>query len=43
VVVNPAGTQLTALTPAHPPGIVDVVVTTPGGTATLANGFTFEP
>ena len=31
--VNTDGTQASCITPAHTPGIVDVVVTTPGGTA----------
>ena len=31
VVVDPSGTSLTAVTPAHAPGVVDVVVTTDGG------------
>jgi uncharacterized protein YhjY with autotransporter beta-barrel domain len=35
-------TQLTAVTPAHVAGIVDVVVTTPGGTGTGANLFAYE-
>jgi hypothetical protein len=34
-------TTVAAVTPAHPAGIVDVAVTTPGGTATLLNGFTY--
>ena len=34
-------TQITATTPAHAAGMVDVEVTTPGGSATLADGFTF--
>ncbi|MDQ1153414.1 hypothetical protein QE389_000613 [Brevundimonas sp. SORGH_AS 993] len=38
--VNSA-TQITATTPAHAVGVVNVAVTTPGGTATLANGYTF--
>jgi ubiquitin-large subunit ribosomal protein L40e len=33
--------QITAVTPAHAAGAVDVVVTTPGGLATSAGGFTF--
>jgi parallel beta-helix repeat protein len=40
--VNSA-TQITAVTPAHAPGLVDVRVTTPGGTSanTVADDFTF--
>ncbi len=34
-------TTLTAVTPAHAAGAVAVAVTTPGGTATLADGYTF--
>lgn len=34
-------TQITATTPAHGAGAVDVVATTPGGTATLVSGFTY--
>ncbi len=40
--VNSA-TQITCATPAHPAGPVDVVVTTPGGTATFTGGFTYIP
>jgi len=40
--VNSA-TQITCTTPAHTPGAVDVVVTTPGGTATSTGGFTYVP
>ncbi|WP_255447575.1 IPT/TIG domain-containing protein [Schumannella sp. 10F1B-5-1] len=36
-------TTITATTPAHAAGAVDVVVTAPGGTATLTNGFSFQP
>ena len=39
VVVN--ATTITATTPAHAAGAVDVVVTTPGGTATLVTGYTY--
>jgi hypothetical protein len=39
--VNPAGTQASCITPAHAPGLVDVVVTTIGGTANV--GFTYGP
>ncbi len=42
VVVNPDGTQLTVVTPAHPAGLVDVTATTPGGTAMLAGAFTYQ-
>lgn len=41
-VVVVSDTQVTATTPAHVPGAVDVTVTTSGGSATLANGFTYE-
>ncbi|MFF3746887.1 IPT/TIG domain-containing protein [Streptomyces kronopolitis] len=41
VSVNAAGTQLTATTPPGAPGPVDVTVTTPGGSVTLTNGFTY--
>ena len=41
VVVNSAGTSLTAKTPAGTAGAKSVVVTAPGGTATKANGFTY--
>src|SRR5690606_32482941 len=37
-----SATQITAVTPAHAAGAVDVAVTTPGGSATLAGAFTFE-
>ncbi|WP_181257055.1 IPT/TIG domain-containing protein [Pseudaminobacter soli (ex Li et al. 2025)] len=40
VTVNSA-TQITATTPAHAAGAVNVVVTTPGGSATLSNGYTY--
>ena len=39
--VNPGGTSATVTTPAHAIGLVNVSVTTPGGTATLANPFTY--
>ncbi|WP_312363646.1 putative Ig domain-containing protein [Ensifer sp.] len=39
-VVNSA-TQITATTPSRAAGAVNVVVTTPGGTATLGNGYTY--
>ena len=35
-------TTITATTPAHAAGLVNVVVTTPGGTATLTNGYTYS-
>lgn len=38
-VVN--ATTITAVTPAHAPGVVNVVVFTPVGTAQLANGYTY--
>jgi hypothetical protein len=40
--VNSA-TQITAATPAHAAGAVDVAVTTPGGTATSTGGYTYVP
>ena len=39
VVVSP--TEATVVTPAHPAGPVNVVVTTPGGTGPLATGYTY--
>ena len=39
VVVSP--TLIVATTPSGVPGTVDVTVTTPGGTATLVNGYTY--
>lgn len=36
-----SSTTVTAVTPAHAAGIVDVVIDTPVGVATLANGFTY--
>ena len=39
--VNPGGTSATVTTPAHAVGLVNVSVTTPGGTATLADAFTY--
>jgi hypothetical protein len=42
VAVN-AETQLGATVPAASSGTVDVTVTTPGGTATLTNGYTYVP
>lgn len=35
-------TTIAAVTPAHAAGTVDVVVTTPGGTATATNAFTYQ-
>ena len=35
--------SITATAPAHAAGAVDVVVTTPGGTATATNGYTYVP
>ena len=36
-----SATQITAVTPTHAPTLVDVSVTTPGGTDTATNAFTF--
>jgi len=36
-----SATQISATTPAHPAGAVDVAVTTPGGAATAADGFIY--
>jgi alpha-tubulin suppressor-like RCC1 family protein len=41
-VVVASATSLTATTPPHAAGVVDVVVTTPDGNATIAAGFTFD-
>ncbi|KAF0107827.1 MAG: putative cell surface glycoprotein [Anaerolineaceae bacterium] len=41
--VAPGGLTATCTTPPHAAGLFDVVVTTPGGTATLTNAFTFIP
>ena len=38
-----SATQITCASPAHAPGAVDVVVTTLGGSATSAGGFTYVP
>ena len=35
-------TQITVTTPAHAAGVVDVVVTTPGGSTTSTGGYTFQ-
>lgn len=40
-VVNP--TMVTGVTPAHGAGVVDVVINTPAGNITLANGYTYDP
>ena len=40
--VNSA-TQMIVVAPAHAAGLVDVVVTTPGGSATLTNGYRYTP
>jgi hypothetical protein len=42
--VNAKGTQITLTAPAHSAGVVDVTVTTPGGTsqATNADLYTFD-
>jgi len=42
-VVVYGSTTLSATTPAHEPGLVDVTVTGPGGTGTLARAFMFTP
>ncbi len=41
-ILSQGATFVAVLTPSHPPGVVDVVVTAPGGSATLAGAFTFE-
>jgi hypothetical protein len=43
--VNPAGTQITVLSPAHAAGAVNMRVTTPAGTSAVvtADQFTFKP
>ncbi len=41
VVVNAGGTSITALTPAHAAGVVDVAVTTPAGTGTGTGLYTY--
>ncbi|MEV6315836.1 IPT/TIG domain-containing protein [Streptomyces sp. NPDC051776] len=41
IVVNPSGTQLTGVTPAGAAGNQPVVVTGPGGSATVPGGFTY--
>ncbi|MBD9544758.1 cadherin-like beta sandwich domain-containing protein [Ensifer sp. ENS04] len=38
-----SATQITATTPAHAAGSVDLAVTTPGGTSTLTNAYTYIP
>ena len=43
VTVAPGGLTLTFDTPAHVAGLVDVTVTTPGGTTSPALGFTYVP
>ena len=40
-VVTNTATSITCTTPGHAAGVVDVAVTTPGGTATLVGGFTY--
>ncbi len=42
VSVNRYGTQITCYTGAHAAGLVDVVVTAPGGTATLTSGYRYK-
>ena len=37
-----SSTSVTGVTPAHATGAVDVVITTPQGTATLTNGYTYQ-
>lgn len=39
--VNASGGSATLTTPAHASGTVDVVATTPGGSGTLTNGYTY--
>jgi hypothetical protein len=41
-VIVSSDTQITCTTPAHSSGFVDVSVTTPDGTGTLANGFFYD-
>jgi hypothetical protein len=41
ITVNNNGTELTCTTSAHAAGQADVIVTTPGGAVTQANGFTY--
>lgn len=41
--VNNDGTQAICTTPAHVAGLVNVAVTTAGGTATLPSSYTFDP
>lgn len=36
-----SATQITTITPNHSAGVVDIVVTSPGGSATIAGGFTY--
>lgn len=36
-----SSTTVTAVTPAHAAGVVDVVITTPAGSETLTNGYTY--
>jgi len=40
-ITNVSATSVTAITPAKDAGPVDMVLTTPGGTATCASGFTY--
>ena len=40
-IVTDTPTQITVTTPAHAAGLVDVVVTTPGGSATATNAYTY--
>ena len=41
VSVNPGGTSATVTTPPHAAGVVDVSVTTPGGSASFPGGYTY--
>lgn len=40
-VVVVSATSITCVAPAHAAGLIDIVVTTPGGTGTLTNGYRF--
>jgi len=39
---TPTATQVVATTPAHAAGVVNVAVTTPGGTTTATGGYTYQ-
>ncbi len=43
IVGTPTATAITVNTPSHAEGLVDVVVTTSGGTATRSGGFSYVP